>query len=162
MGEVCDRMTFPSFSPKKFKELISNCKKLNNDLQVIKINEINKTSPKEKPNEKELPKQLQAAFSEKIKECNFTTEGILIIMFLNFDDEILFSSLQLYLTKTRYIKLLLTGKDLIKNGFSAGKDLGFKLKTCLFAKINGLIPFSDNQEEQKKLELQWIIENQKK
>jgi hypothetical protein len=60
------------------------------------------------------------------------------------------------------VELVLKGKDLIKEGYKAGKDIGIILKAALKAKIEGQLSSSTDENEQRKIELQWIFDNYKK
>jgi len=56
-------------------------------------------------------------------------------------------NLTLYLDKLRYVKPILTGKDLIKMGVPSGPKIGEILAALLKAKLNGQVRTKKNEEE---------------
>lgn len=104
----------------------------------------------------QLQTKLQADLAEKISEQKVPFEGIIYLLFLNRKTHSVYSALEMYILTTRNIKLLVNGKDVMKEGFASGKQVGEILKATLRAKIDGSLLRSSDPTEQKKIEIEWI------
>lgn len=131
--------------------------------------EITKENSKKKNNKKDLEdkgdyqyqlsSKMQTELTEKFDYLKITFESILYLLFLNSNNRVISSALELYLMVTRHIKLVVNGVDLISAGYPKGPLIGKILKTALSAKISGLIISASSKSDQKGAELEWIKKN---